>query len=346
MVKVTVNSHFIPNFHLKKWMHIGASIFDKTNEKSVKFTDTTSTRFFSQKFYYSHKNDDTLEKRLAKFESVISRLIAKIDCTEDAITLTGKDLYLLKLYCYLCACRQDNTTEVIKYDESEIYQSNNYLWGIPHIHGKDNIIKFTESIVTEFERVYRDKKFVSLEDFSPISDLTIFDNPIRMNLKNLHLCILRNAENNIALSDVFAIIENTMDSDHLYTYIPISPKSALFLVKTKYYITVEKIFESRIRLAQNHGTYADTYLSVIFGHEEFKLVCPYFLVRSAVHIKEVYLPKTDFSTVTVKIQDISDEIVDRFNSIMYEDSNFFIYKDDNQLKKAKMPLIDRIITFN
>ena len=69
--------------------------------------------------------------------------------------------------------------------------------------------------------------------------MSIYDNQIRLNLKNLHLCIFRNTENNIALSDVFAIIENTIDSDHLYTYIPVSPKTALFLVKTKYYITVE-----------------------------------------------------------------------------------------------------------
>lgn len=346
MTNVTKNSHYIPNFHLKKWMQINASIFDKANGKTIKLTDKSSTRYFSQEFYYSHNQDDTLEKRLAKFEAFISRLIAKIDLADNTIALTGKELYLLKLYCYLCACRQDNTTEVIKFDESGIYRSNNYLWGIPQIHGRDNIIQFTESIVTEFERVHNDKEFVSLESFSLISDMTIFDNHIRLNLKNLHLCIFRNTENNIALSDVFAIIENTLDSDHLYTYIPVSPKTALFLVKTKYYITAEKIFESRIRLAQNNGAYADPYLSVIFEHEELELVCPYYLVRSAVHIQETYLPKTDFSTVTIKIQDLSNEVVDKFNSIMYEDSHFFIFKDNNQLDRAKNPLFDRVISVN
>ena len=322
MANITKNSHFIPHFHLKKWMPIGASIFDKANEKSIKLTDKSSTRYFSREFYYSHNQDDTLEKRLAKFETLISRLIAKIDLADNIILLTGKELYLLKLYCYLCACRQDNTTEVIKFDESSIYRSNNYLWGIPQIHGRDNIIQFTESIVSEFERVHNDKEFVSLESFSPISDMAIFDNHIRLNLKNLHLCIFRNTENNIALSDVFAIIENTIDSDH--TYIPVSPKTALFLVKTKYYITAEKIFESRIRLAQNNGAYDDPYLSVIFEHEELKLICPYYLVRSAVHIQETYLPKTDFSTITIKIQDLPNEFVDKFNSIMYEDSHYFM----------------------
>ena len=346
MTNVTKNSHYIPNFHLKKWMQINASIFDKKNKKSVTLNQDTSVKYFSRKFYYSHKNDDALEKRLAKFECYISRLIVKIDNAKGTLALAGKELYLLKLYCYLCACRQDNTTEVIKFHESSIYRSNNYLWGIPQIHGRDNIIQFTESIVAEFERVHNNKDFVSLESFSSRSDMTIFDNYIRLNLKNLHLCIFRNTENNIALSDVFAIIENTIDSDHLYTYIPVSPKTALFLVKTKYYITVEKIFESRIRLAQNNGAYADPYLSVIFEHEELKLVCPYYLVRSAVHIQETYLPKTDFSTVTIKIQELSDEIVDKFNSIMYDDSHFFIFKDDKQLEKAKKPLLDRVISVN
>ena len=112
----------------------------------------------------------------------------------------------------------------------------------------------------------------------------------------------------------------------------------MFLVKTKYYLTAEKIFESRIRLAQNNGAYADPYLSVIFEHEELKLVCPYYLVRSAVHIQETYLPKTDFSTVTIKIQDLSNEAVEKFNSIMYEDSHFFIYKDNIQLDTESFSL--------
>lgn len=346
MAKVTVNSHFIPNFHLKKWMHIGASIFDKAKEKSIRLTNASSIRYFSQKFYYSHENDDTLEKRLAKFEAFISHLIIKIDGAENAVTLTGKELYLLKLYCYLCACRQDNTTEVIKSDESGIYQSNHYLWGIPQIHGKDNIIQFTESIVAEFERVINDKAFVSLEDFSPIINMTIFDNHIRLNLKKLHLCIFRNDDSNIALSDVFAVIENTIDSDHLYTYIPVSPKTALFLVKTKYYITAERIFESRNRLAQNNGAYADPYLSVIFEHEELKLVCSYYLVRSAVHVKETYLPKTDFSNVTIQIRNLSNVIVDKLNSIMYEDCHYFVYKNTEQLEKSKISVPDRVITVN
>ena len=65
MANITKNSHFIPHFHLKKWMPIGASIFDKANEKSIKLTDKSSTRYFSREFYYSHNQDDTLEKRLA-----------------------------------------------------------------------------------------------------------------------------------------------------------------------------------------------------------------------------------------------------------------------------------------
>ena len=64
------------------------------------------------------------------------------------------------------------------------------------------------------------------------------------------------------------------------------------------------------------------------------------------NIQETYLPKTDFSTVTIKIQDLSNEVVDKFNSIMYEDSHFFIFKDNNQLDRAKNPLFDRVISVN
>ncbi len=50
MTNVTKNSHYIPNFHLKKWMQINASIFDKKNKKSVTLNQDTSVKYFSRKF--------------------------------------------------------------------------------------------------------------------------------------------------------------------------------------------------------------------------------------------------------------------------------------------------------
>lgn len=47
MTNVTKNSHYIPNFHLKKWMQINASIFDKANEKCIRLI-TIITVFYNE----------------------------------------------------------------------------------------------------------------------------------------------------------------------------------------------------------------------------------------------------------------------------------------------------------
>lgn len=291
-------------------------------------------------YFYSDDCSDELENRLSKFECYIAPLITKIDCEEALVSITGKELYLLKLYCFLCACRQDNTTEVIVDDKSGYYRSNNYLFGIPQIHGKENIIAFTDSVVSEFERVNADKAFIDLEDFTQLIDSAKFDNEIRVNLKNLHLCILRNESCNIAFSDVFAIIENTMDGDHLYTYIPMSPKTAFCLVKTKYYLDKTCLECNKHRLPSNNGGTIDEHLSSLFQADENDLLCTYYQERCAITINESYITKTDFSNVKVAIKKISDEVIDYFNSIMFEDCNLFIFKDEDQLNKSKRKLED------
>jgi len=72
---------------------------------------------YSKKYYYSlGRVDDFLENRIAVFESVIAPILKRIEESNNSIKLLGKEMELLKLFCVLAACRQENISSLIKSD--------------------------------------------------------------------------------------------------------------------------------------------------------------------------------------------------------------------------------------
>lgn len=142
----------------------------------------------------------------------------------------------------------------------------------------------TEAIIKVFEAVKNDNEFTHLESFSKIlpAEKMLKIGDASLALYGLHLSIIKSPENWFCISDRCAIIENTLDSDYLYTYVPVSPKTALLLVKTKYYLDLETYNYTRKRLAKkNGGLYPDPYLSVIFDstaerNSDDALFCSYY----------------------------------------------------------------------
>ncbi|MCV2231222.1 DUF4238 domain-containing protein [Acholeplasma manati] len=335
-----INNHFLPRFHIKKWDDLGGKIHNKTTNKTRKIYRYD----FSKKKYYQTQGTDELENRISRFESYIANIILLIDNSEESIELTGKQLFLLKLYCAFCSYRQQFTSEVIIEDDFAMYKSNNYLWGVKRYTEKKDILFMTEEIIKVFELVEKDDTFRHLEEFSPIltiSKMLSLGNP-DLAMYGIHLSIIRSNENWMCISERCAIIENTLDSDYLFTYVPVSPKTALLLVKTKYYRDLKTYNDSRARLSyKNGGSRPDPYLSVIFGscareNYDSSLFCSYYkpFVRSNVHAEENYLPNVDYSKVVIKINIIPRSIIDNFNAIFYQDGSKFLYLHDLQLKIA------------
>jgi hypothetical protein len=335
-----INNHYLPRFHIKKWIEQGGKLYNK-NTNHIR---NIIQRDFSKKKYYSVDGTDELENRISRFESFISEIICKIDSEKDSIDLSGKQLFLLKLYCAFCSYRHQFTSEVIKQDDFDMYKSNNYLWGVKRYTEKEDILYMTEEIIKVFEVVEKDINFDHLESFSsilPSKKMLAIGNP-DLALYGLHLSIVRSNENWMCISERCSIIENTLDSDYLFTYVPVSPKTALLLVKTKYYRDIEKYNESRARLSYKNGGYKpDPYLSVIFGscatkNYDSALFCSYYqpYVKSNVHIDNNYLPNENYSKVSIKIYPIPQSIIDNFNAIFYQDGAKFIYISDDQLDRA------------
>ncbi|MGI6710898.1 MAG: DUF4238 domain-containing protein [Bacilli bacterium] len=348
-----INNHFLPRFHIKKWSEQGGLLFNKNTSKKRKI----NIKDFSKKKYYSIDGTDSLENRIANFEAYVSEIIHKVDNADEEIKITGKELFLLKLYCAFCSYRHQFTSEVILEDDFGIYQSNNYLWGVKKYTKKEDVLYMTEEIIKVFENVKNDQNFTHLENFTDIicsKKVDYIENPFQ-SLYGLHLSIIRSNEKWMCISERCAIIENTLDSDHLFTYVPVSPKTALLLVKTKYYRDQEKYDESRSRLAyKNCGLKPDPYLSIIFGgtvkqNYDSALFCSYYkpFVKSNVHINGGYLPNDNYSNVLIKINTIPKEIIDNFNAIFFQDGNKFIYIFEEQLDRAKKLITDyRYISCN
>jgi len=123
--KMKKNNHLLPRFIIKKWEKDEAKLYDKKSKNVREILKND----YSEKYYYSlGKEDDILENRIAKFETVIGRILKRIEDSDSSIKLSGKDLELLKLFCILSACRQENTSPLIKDDESGIYENNNYIF--------------------------------------------------------------------------------------------------------------------------------------------------------------------------------------------------------------------------
>ncbi|MDD4069696.1 MAG: DUF4238 domain-containing protein [Candidatus Izemoplasmatales bacterium] len=137
-----INNHYLPRFHIKKWEEFGGKLYNKNTNRTRKINQLD----FSKKKYYSTDGTDSLENRIAKFESYISEIIRKIDNQNETIDLTGKQLYLLKLYCAFCSYRHQFTSEVIIEDDFAMYKSNNYLWGVQRYTEKKDILYITEEL--------------------------------------------------------------------------------------------------------------------------------------------------------------------------------------------------------
>ena len=328
-------NHLYPVFHIKKWINNGGKVYIKKNRKirNVKLQED-----FSLSYYYSlGQHNSVLEDRISKFESVISEVIKKIDEACEKVVLTGKELELLKLYCVLCGSRQEFTSEVIKYDESGIYQSNNFILGLHRNVNQKQVVKVTEHIMDDFDKIQ-----------AMNNDAETWLNPNMYDTKyiystytmGLHLAIVRASKPILCISDRFCIIENTLDSDFLYSYVPVSPKTAIFLVKSKYFYDYETYMKTKLRLGFKYGNgKPDPYLSVIlykdiFHNYEDRLFCSYSKVKSCVHSHDAYLTRDKVKKVTILINNLPDDILRQFNSIFCEDGNKILFCDKDELDKA------------
>lgn len=313
------NNHYYPLLHIRNWLkQTNYKLFDKNinnNRPYIRKKD------FAIKFYYSlGKEDSTLEDNLSKFEQYISKIIDKIKNSKCNINLSLKEIELLKLYCVFAACRQHFTTEVIKLDPTGIYQSNDYIVGTHRILTQEEVVKTCENIYIEFERIKQMdddtlNKALNNSPFNSLSDFTY----------GLHLNIFKNNKNSLCVSDKCTIIENTMDSNHLFVYIPISPNRALMLIKTKYYKDKETYKTYLKFLGElNYATHPDEWISAIFSEDNASFESLLFPTY-----------KIEKNNWMLKIQALPNNIVEKFNSIFYEDGDLFLYVNDKDLEHAK-----------
>lgn len=327
------NNHIYSKFHVKKWLENNGRLYSKIKSDSRKID---LQKDFTKEYYYSENEpNNELEDRIGNFEAYIGEIIKKVDVAKSSIYLTGKEYEILKLYCVLCANRHHFSTEVIKSDESGIYQSNNYLYGVYSIKSKDDALKMTKLIVGEFEKLKKQDD-IQATIYSPIiSYYPCFST------MGLHLEILRRPKPDIMISNRCCLIENTLDSDYLYTYVPVSPFTALVLIKSKYYIDWSTFVHTKEQFGEKYGVgVPDSYLSVVFQGQEYLLFSSVYLVRSNVHVYETYLKQEKARHIFLKIKEFPTEIVTQMNSMLCEDGDLILYCDETALKKAlktKMP---------
>lgn len=326
-------NHYYSRFHIKKWQENNGKIFDKTKESKRRIV---INKDFTKEYYYSENEpNNELEDRIGDFEAYIGSIIKKVDTAQDSAQLTGKEYEILKLYCVLCANRHHFATEVIKNDESGIYRSNNYLYGVYSVKDKEEALNMTRFILEEFERLKKQSE-VQATIYSPIISYYPCVSTI-----GLHLEILKRDKPDIIISDRCCLTENTLDSDYLYTYVPVSPYTALFLIKSKYYLDFATFKYTKERFGRKYGGgMPDPYLSVVFRGREQLLFSSAYWIRSNVHVFEVYLPQQRAYQVTLKIKDMPTGIVKQMNSMLCEDGDLILYCDKTALEtalKERMP---------
>ena len=289
------------------------------------------TDFSSNRYYSMGEQDDALENRIASFECEIAPLISQIDAALENVCLTKKQLELLKLYCSLCAYRHANTCEVIKSDESGIYRSNRYLIGTHRIESQEDAIKVTSLIIDEFERIRAvDERKKDKTD----SNTNQNDSLSSYLTRGLHLSIVRADSSVIMISDRFCILENTLDSDHLYAYIPISPQTALLLVNSAYYFDLFYYQRTCIRFGNIYGVGTpDPFLSYLFGSYvgayEDRLFYAAFSDPSMTKLAD-----DNCASLYVKIQRLPKEVFRLFNSIYCEDGSIVLFCEKEELDYA------------
>ncbi|WIF88301.1 DUF4238 domain-containing protein [Acholeplasma laidlawii] len=334
-----VNNHLLPRLIIRNWEELKAVLYDKKSNSYIKLTKND----FAEKYYYSlGEKDDKLETRISKFETRIGHILKKIKESNTVVSLSGKEIELLKLFCYLSACRQHNTSAVIKSDQSGIYKNNNYLFGTPLVNNQKDAVDLTDRIIDEFERI------------QSLSDDAIFDNwtgvifPSTNNTylcQGMHLSIIKSSKKSILVSDICAIIECTMDSDYLYTYIPISPEFALLLVKSKYYQNMDQFEYTKRRFGNKYGLGTiDPYISEMFYEDESVLFDSCSIKELNVTIVPTVVQVTKYNKAEIVINSCNDIVFKRFNSIMYEDGNKILVCKKEDLNKAKSKLNIRKVT--
>lgn len=274
---------------------------------------------YSKEYYYSlGKVDDELENRISLFESYIGKILKQLnEATNNEITLSEKDMEILKLYVVLQSCRNDNTSPYIIDDESGFYQNNRYLFGVPLVSTQDSAVKLTTLICDEFERIKKLDSSVGYSyDFRFLQGGTINSRICW----GLHLVIVNNPELEFIVSETTAVIECTMDGDYLYTYVPVSPKTGLLLVKSKYYYTEELIEYTKARFGRKYGNgYPDPYLSDVIKDS-----------------KLIFNGIAKDGKVTLKLINLSKEEIYELNSVIYEDGHKILYSNEKSLEESKL----------
>lgn len=299
---IKINNHLLPRMVIKRWEENNGKIFNKEENKIRKVNKYD----YSEKYYYSlGKEDDELENRISTFESYIANILKQLNEAQNSIELTKKVVEILKLYVVLQSCRNNNTSPVIKNDESGIYLNNNYLFGVPLVTTQEEAVQVTTLICDEFNRIK------NLNDNS--------DNILSQFCLGLHLVIVTNENSEFIISETTSIIECTMDSDYLFTYVPISPKLGLILAKSKYYFSEKDIEITKQRFGNKYGNGTlDSYLSALLN--DSKLIYNGTQVNNKIKFDFVKLTKEEIYSL---------------NSIIYEDGNKILFCNEHSLEEAK-----------
>ena len=325
---VKQHNHLYPAFHIREWQKRGGNIYDKrmNGESKIRPIDRYD---FSAKYYYSlGEKDDSLENRITTFEKTIAPLISRIESAEGCVPLSKKEVVLLKLYCYLCASRHSNACEVIKEDESGVYQSNHYLFGTFRNETQAEVVSSTEKIVKEFERI------AVLPDTTGEEADRQKSSFFSVCTSGLHLSIFRADAPIIIISDRFCILENTMDSDHLYAYVPISPKTALLLVKSEYFYDQTCFERTKKRFGEKYGDGTpDEYLSDLLGAEVDNYENRLFYSAFKDQLMTIRAKK-DTDTGFFQIHTLPKEVFRLYNSIYCDDGEKILFCDKAELDFA------------
>ncbi len=312
-MKTKKNNHLLPRMVIKRWEEHNGKIYDKEKDqfRPVEQLD------YSKEYYYSlGKVDDELENRISSFEAYIGIILKQLNEATDNVELSEKDMEILKLYVALQGCRNDNTSSYINYDESGIYQNNNYIFGLPLITTQDEAVGLTSLICDEFERIRKlDNKIKHNNDYQVMT----FDGNHSIVNVGLHLVIVGNDSYGFLVSETTAVVECTMDGDYLFIYVPISPKIGLILAKSKYFYTKDNIENTKVRLGMKYGRCPDPYLFEVLDDK-----------------KLVFNGKIKDGKVTFKIVRLNEDEIVKLNNVIYEDGHLILFSNEDALNNAKI----------
>lgn len=330
-------NHFFPNYNLQYWKKINSKLYDKKIKKDRNFNPANN--FCLHKFYY-FDGTPQIEKRLGKIENYMSQILKKISNSVDSnnIELSEYEIIFIQLFLSLQASRQLNTTEVIKTDEAGIYQSNNFLLGTHNLKSKEQMVKNMYTLINALESFIKKKSSKDLEMW------------MGMQMNHTHLVIAKNNNNQICQSDVCCIIENDIDSNHMYTYFPQTPNIAFFLVKSKYFYRDWH----RLNYLKRSN---DTEISPILQNLEIELICQYnkegFSEQSSWYSFSTK-PINSFTQwrknkIKLNFFNLPNDIVNHYNKILFDDGQIFVHSQEaNYISylKAKSDNYRKLIILN